>query len=113
LGMLQFADSNVNATAPIVNPEWPVRSVAMALYYAEHAYAAANNNSFTADIEALFWYTPDPHVLDGTCTSIPVITLTNSSSSGGTMGFTASLTSADGSQTATIRDDRYLRVYHH
>ncbi len=106
-GMLQFADGPVNATQPVYNPEWPVRSVAAALYYAQHAYAAANNGTFTADVQSLFWYVSDPHILDGTCTSVPAITLTN-----GGKNFNASLTSMDGTQLATIQDDRYMRVYH-
>jgi hypothetical protein len=106
-GILQFAAGAVNATAPVRNPEWTVRSVAMALYYAEHAFASANNGTFTADVTSLFWYTPDPAVLAGACSSVPAVTL---APGGG--GFNASLASLDGAQVATITDDRFLRVAH-
>ncbi len=104
--MLQFAAGAVNATPPVRNPEWTVRSVAMALYYAQHAYASANGGVYTGDVQSLFWYTPDPHVLDGTCTGVPTITLAP-----GATGFNATIVSATGDMKATITDDRYLRVY--
>lgn len=106
-GFLQFADGTVNGTAPVRNPEWTVRSVAMALYYAEHAYASANNNTYTADINALLPYTSDPNILNGYCTHVPNISLHVNGT-----GFNASIVTLDNTQTATIQDDRYLRVYH-
>lgn len=108
-GFLQFADTAINQTQPVTSPEWPVRQVAMALYYAQHAYAGApapagGNGTYTASIAALLPYTPDTGVLNGTCTvGLPVISL----GPGGTT-FTATL--SDGTYTASIRDDRYLLV---
>ena len=104
-GMLQFSTGAPNSTEPVRNPEWTLRSVAMALYYAQHAYAAANNGTFAADVAALAAFTADPAVINGTCSAVPSITL----ASGG--GFAARINSLDGSQLATVRDDRYLRVY--
>jgi hypothetical protein len=103
-GMLQFADGPVNATEPVRNPQWTVRSVAMALYYAEHAYADQNNGSFTDDLSLLQAFAP-PHVLDGTCTHKPMILLQN-----GTAHFTAQVPSLDNGMVASITDDRYLTV---
>lgn len=109
-GMLQFATGPVNGTAPVRNPEWPVRSVAMALYYAQHAYAASptgGNGTYAADVAQLLGYTPDPHVLDGTCSrGAPVVTL-----GPGGKTFTGGVVSLDGALTANVTDDRYLRVY--
>ncbi len=52
--------------------EWPVRNVAMEVYYAQHAYAAAQGPAgvYTANVTALLPYA-DPHTLDGTCTVVP------------------------------------------
>jgi hypothetical protein len=37
-GFLQFANvSEIGSVAPIAAPDWPVRSAAAAIYYAEHA----------------------------------------------------------------------------
>lgn len=105
-GFLQFADSNVNATAPVRNPEWTVRATAMAVYYAQHAYASANNNTYTTNVADLLQYVPDPAVFAGVCTSVPSVQLSNNGSN-----FNATLMSVDGTQMATITDDRYLRVY--
>lgn len=112
-GMLQWATGEVNGTAPIYNPEWPLRAVAASVYYAEHAYAAAHNGSFTADAGALVAYA-DPtyggYSLNGTCThGPPQITLTNAS---GTPGFIAWTVAIDGASASSITDDRYMRVFH-
>jgi hypothetical protein len=106
-GFLQMADANVNATAPVVNPQWPSRQVAMALYYAQHSYAAGpGNGSYTDDISLLLPLTPDPGVIDGTCTKgLPSISL-----GPGAKTFSASAQQLDGRFTATVRDDRYLTV---
>lgn len=103
-GFLQFSSDAPNTTAAVRNAEWPVRSVAMALYYAQHAFAGANNGSFTANVTALAPFAP-PHVLDGTCTQTPVVSLAPDARS-----FNGTVVTADGGMTATIRNDRYLRV---
>ena len=104
-GFLQFSTAPVNTSVPVPNPQWPLRSVAMALYYAQHAYADAHG-AFTSHLPALLPYTPTPWALNGTCTPPPVVTL----SAGGT-AFNASLTSYDGAFTATITDQRVLYVH--
>jgi hypothetical protein len=109
-GYLQFSDAPVNTTQPVRDPEFTVRSVAMAVYYAEHAFAAANNGTYTGDIQALFWFTADPHIFDGTCTAVPTISLSGNVTNGTGTAFTAYVASLDGSMTASVRDDRYLRV---
>lgn len=102
-GMLQFADGPVNATAPVRNPEWTVRSVAMQLYYAQHAYADAHNGSYTSDVLLLAPYA-DPQVFAGVCTQVPVVKLANDS-----LSFVAYVQGYD-KLVASVTDDRLLLV---
>ena len=78
-GFLQFSDKAPGEGSKILNPEWTVRQVSMAIYYAEHGFAVANNGTFTDDILELIpylgWPQPDPQLLLGECASIPDITL--------------------------------------
>lgn len=105
-GILQFADARVNATAPARYTQWPVRSVASALYYAQRAYAGAHNGSYAPTAAALLPYTPDPAVLDGTCSAgAPAVQLAP-----GARAYTATVYDAAGVWAATIRDDRYTLV---
>jgi Carbohydrate family 9 binding domain-like len=102
-GMVQFSDDPVNTTAPVKHPEWSIRSIAVAIYYAEHAYAGDNNGSYTNSIQALMNYVPDPAILDGTCSGQISIQVTPSS-------FLAAIISSDGTLSATIDDSRFLLV---
>jgi hypothetical protein len=52
-GVLQFAEGPVNGTIPQRYPDWPAREVAMALYYAQKAFADSHNGSYTTDLAAL------------------------------------------------------------
>ena len=38
-GFLQFSSDAVNTTAAAFEPEWPVRAVAMGVYWAQRLYA--------------------------------------------------------------------------
>jgi hypothetical protein len=107
-GVLQFAEGPVNGTAAVRNGEWTVRSVAMEVYYAQHAFSAAHNGSYAAAAAQLAPYVSDPAILAGACSAVPDIALAG----GGAAGFTATIASLDGTQRATVRDDRYLRVFH-
>lgn len=105
-GILQFADARVNATAPARYTQWPARSVASALFYAQRAYAGANNGSYAATAAALLPYTPDPNVLNGTCSmGPPSIALAPDARS-----YAATVRDVAGLWVATIRDDRYTLV---
>lgn len=113
-GMLQFADARVNQTHEEFNPEWPVRSVAAAVYYAEHAYAtdpALGNGTFSEDLGKLRKANsteqpvPIPHALDGACGFNISIVL-----SAGAKEFVATVTSPDGKRRATINTERLIRV---
>lgn len=106
-GMLQFSAGPVNATPAVYNPEWPLRSVAAQVYYAQHAYGGAHNGSYTSDITQLLPYVDGPYVLNGSCTSVPQITLTS-----GGKGFIAWSIDPSGTMAASITDDRYMRVFH-
>ena len=110
-GMLQWATGAVNATPAVANPEWPLRAVAAAMYNAQHAYAAAHNGSFTADVGALAPFA-DPFyggaaALNGTCTAPPVVVLAP-----GAQSFVAWTVAADGASAVSVTDDRYMRVFH-
>ncbi len=112
-GMLQFADTAVNATQPIWNAEWPVRSIAAAVYYAQHAYAAASNGSFTSTLSDLVPFLESPDIVDGTCTQGVPVQLGAYNDSAAGWRFTASIPpSSVGSPTAraTIDELRYLLV---
>jgi hypothetical protein len=108
-GQLQFAAGPVNGTPAVVNPEWPVRAQAAALYYAQHAWAAGpGGGNFTDDVAALARLSPTPWALNGTCSAAPpVVTL-----SPGGAGFVGWIVDAGGAMAASITDDRYLRVFH-
>jgi len=107
-GMLQFATGAVNATAPIINTEWPLRAMASAVYYAAHSFANAHNGSYVgADAPgALLPYTQTPWALDGTCASAPLLTVQNGTA------FVAWIVAADGSMASSVTNDRYTRVWH-
>ena len=78
-GILQFSDLTPGEDILVYNPEWEVRQVAMAVYYAEHNYAAAHNHIFTDNpldlTEYLTWPEKEEGILLGKCTTIPVIDL--------------------------------------
>jgi hypothetical protein len=103
-GWIQFSNAPVNTTKAVPNPEWPLRSVAMAVYYAEHAYAAANGGVFTDQIVDLVPYAPED-IFHGICTQVPSLQVLNSGTT-----FNAIVPTLDGSQQATINDLRYLRL---
>ena len=70
--VLQFAEGAPNATQPRADPDWTLRTVAMAVYDAQGAHAAAHNGSFARGAAALAPFAP-PRLLDGTCTALPEI----------------------------------------
>jgi len=101
-GFLQFSRLPPSSqTPPRFAPDWGVRCVAMDLYYAQHAYANANNGTFSASISDLVSLAPNGF-LDGQCSLSPFISLTN-----GGKAFEGVV--ADYEQNvAHIRDDRLL-----
>jgi len=113
-GMLQFADGAVNATAPVWNDEWPARAAAAAVYYAQHAYAAAHNGSFTSSVGDLLPYLDSASIVDGTCTQgVPVrLEASGNTASKAAARFTATVPPSPLSPavSAQIDDLRYLVV---
>lgn len=69
-GLLQFADGAVNETAPVYNQQWPVRSIAMAIYWAQRLYAAQNEDLYTDSLVDLAQFSPEG-LIDGTCAVAP------------------------------------------
>lgn len=57
-GILQFEDSM--ETGASYYQEWPSRSAAMAIYYAQHAYASKHGGNYTAVLAELLPYSSDP-----------------------------------------------------
>jgi hypothetical protein len=105
-GYVQFATGRVNATQALRDPDWVIRSVAMQVYYAEVAYAAAHNGSYTDEAEILKELAPlGAFAVNGSCTRSPTITLTADG------GYTAEVAASDGARrVASITHDRYLLV---
>jgi hypothetical protein len=99
--VLQFSTEKVNTTAAEWYTQWPVRTVAMAVYDAEHAFKE-KHGQFTADVAALVPFAP-PYTLDGACLPVPVVTLNGTQ-------FSAEVLFPAGNMIASIRDDRYLTV---
>lgn len=111
--MLQFATGAINETAPTLNVEWPVRSIAASVYYAQHSYAAANGGRFTTVPDDLNEYVEDAAILDGTCTGGIPVSLVAFVDGMGSPRFSASIPpnpSGDATARASIDDTRLLRV---
>ena len=110
-GVLHFSDGQPGSVQPAPLADWALRQTAMAVYYAEKAFASANNGTYAANVSALASYVAypfaDPRVIDGTCTGgrVPTITLA------GPGRFNVTVTSADGHTVASVLDDRLLRVW--
>ena len=104
-GMLQFSTGKVNTTREEVNKEWPLRSIAMTLYYAEHAYADAHNGSYTDRVDLLLPYAEPAYALTGLCSQAPKIITSNNSTE-----FVATISSLNDDMIASITTDRYLTI---
>ena len=109
-GMLQFATGTVNMTAAVTNGEWPVRAIAAAVYYAEHAYAGDHNGTFTERVDDLVPYLADAAIVDGTCTGGAPVILGVSQSPAAFVAAVPASTFGDGFSTATINQVRFLQV---
>jgi hypothetical protein len=97
---------------PSYYAQWPVRSVAMAIYYAEHAFAAAHGGAFAMDAALLAPFVEDRAIIDGTCAHSIVIESPPQelSDTASASGFVARIVSIDNAWAASIRDDRLLTV---
>jgi hypothetical protein len=111
-GLLQFSSSVSPSSSPAVEPvyydEWPARSMAMAVYGAQHARFAAEG-AFASCLTDLAPYSSPPFEL---CPSAEaVIELIVDGDTGATTGFTATVPSPDGAPlAATVTTDRLLTV---
>lgn len=107
-GYVQFSTDGINETNVVEDPDWIIRSVAMQIYYAEHAYANAHNGSFTESLDDLGEFIPlGPDALS--CAETPTIAVQNRT-------FTALVVASDLSpsgptRAATITNDRHLLVH--
>eukprot|EP00049_Salpingoeca_infusionum_P010011 m.169847 g.169847 ORF g.169847 m.169847 type:complete len:438 (-) comp14511_c0_seq3:1246-2559(-) len=102
---LQFANSSVNTTQPVKDPDWTVRFVAMQLYYAQQNFYRINA-VYTQDVAQLDAYTPVQGLLARQCTGTISITL----SSDPNALFTISVADIVTKRIASVRSDRYLVV---
>eukprot|EP01052_Picozoa_sp_SAG31_P048529 SAG31_NODE_10195_length_1172_cov_1.315937_1_plen_259_part_10 len=71
-GLLQFAlPDPLNGTVPMYYDEWTVRSVAMAVYWAQRLFKDNEPSGlYATDLAALSPFAP-PGLIDGTCTAPP------------------------------------------
>lgn len=109
-GVIQFADERVNGTQVARDPSWPLRHVAAAVYDAQMEWKAKHGggSNFTDSLSALQSVVEPSQVslLQGNvCAEAPAITL-----GPGSTTFEARVVSSTGQLTATIREDRLLRV---
>ena len=87
--------------------EWPIREMAMSIYYAEKAYIQSNtSNVYTDNLNIIQPYTATP--LNGTCLlSQPVIKLIYNGTQN-IIGYIATV--QNNKYIATVTQDRYLQV---
>eukprot|EP00747_Dinoflagellata_sp_TGD_P186120 gnl/TRDRNA2_/TRDRNA2_43000_c0_seq1.p1 gnl/TRDRNA2_/TRDRNA2_43000_c0~~gnl/TRDRNA2_/TRDRNA2_43000_c0_seq1.p1 ORF type:complete len:432 (-),score=97.56 gnl/TRDRNA2_/TRDRNA2_43000_c0_seq1:23-1318(-) len=103
-GILQFADENVLNSAKVHDPTWSVRHRAAALYEAEHAWAAKHDGQFTDSIEDLLLL-ETALARKASCSPTPIVSLGPDNKT-----FLAQVQSTNGHHTATITDDRLMKV---
>ncbi|OLQ07034.1 Peptidyl-prolyl cis-trans isomerase A [Symbiodinium microadriaticum] len=103
-GILQFEDSlKVSAT---YYQEWPSRGAAMAVYYAQHAYAEKHGGAFTTQLPDLMQFSSDPFPVCGDADTIISI-----AGEGKSAVFEATVRSPSTPEiAATVRSDRHLTV---
>merc|ERR1712066_1145486 len=97
---------SVNATTASYYAEWPSRSAAMAIYYANHAYKK-EHGSFTSKLSELLPYSAAPfQICDCAETKIEI------GEEGGVAGasFLATVVAPVSAYAATVRNDRFLTV---
>jgi len=101
-GYIQFSTDVVNATSVRKDPDFSIRSVAMQLYYAEHAFFAVQNR-YTDNINELAQYlTLGKNIF--LCVNATTIISDNTT-------FTVSVAGLNTQRVATVTDDRYLLVH--
>lgn len=106
--VLQFAEGPLGGTLLRTDPDWALRTVAMGVYDAQIAYAAAHGGRFADSVAALAAHAP-PHLVDGTCTTVPEVRL----AADRRCWWAAVRSKGEGSgarRTACISYNRYLRV---
>lgn len=106
-GIVQFADENAGATEPACYHEWPSRSAAIAIYYAQREYKAHHGN-FSQSLDDLLPFSSAafPVCLEAEARTSIVVT-----SVGQEESWYASVVSPAGPAVmASIRSDRHLTV---
>lgn len=107
-GIVQFSTQEPGQTQMVKDPRWPSQAAAMAVYYAQKAYADVNNGVYTDNFKLLLDFSKPPFVL---CQEVPPSSIVVTRFPDGTYKFKATLHSPDGSPwVATIDDQRYLDV---
>lgn len=94
-----FGADDINA---LFYDEWPIRSIAMIIYYAEHSFYN-EFGTFTSNVTALNMFASPP-VLNGCCSQLPEIVSDRST-------FVAQVTDTTARFSATVRTDRLLTVF--
>lgn len=108
-GIVQFSEGAPGTTPLASYNRWPSQAAAMAVYYAQKAYAQAHNGSFASNPQDLLPFTQRPFQL---CNTANVsIEVKPPKSSGAHPTYTAAVQTPEGGPwIATVTDDRYLTV---
>jgi len=104
-GILQFSTAAPGSTAVVRDPDWRVRHVASAVYYAQKAWAKNHKGVYTSNIQDLQSLPAYSGLLDGTCTKLPMISLEDNGKK-----FQAEVQSKDQKTTASIDQHRRLLI---
>ena len=106
-GLLQFGGELGSDSEKVVSnyTEWPIRQMAMMVYYAQRRFFEINR-LYTTSLEAIAGFSPIEGALSSGCANIAIKTI--SSEEGGQDGFRAEVSM--GGRTAFIDDSRYLIV---
>jgi hypothetical protein len=100
-GYIQFADSNVNGTKPIRDPQWPVRDALIQVFYAE-TLLEASGHPYTTDLRILVQsYGLPQYIANGLCAGVPVVEVSEDPK-------LFIVTVKKDSMVGHIRNDRYL-----
>ncbi|EGD83163.1 hypothetical protein PTSG_03794 [Salpingoeca rosetta] len=102
---LQFADTHVNGTSAVKDPDWTIRFLAMQLYYAELSFKMKSDR-YSADLAEVEQYTPIPGALTRGCTGKISVSVDAEGKH-----YSAHVPDVSRRRVAVIRDDRYLIVH--
>jgi len=108
-GILEFSAGPVNETAAHFYAQWPSRSAAMAIYYAEHAYKK-EHGSFTSDLSELLPYSAAPFEICDCAETKIEIGKEDGKAGASFLATVVPPAGAGAAYAATVGNDRFLTV---